>query len=41
MSNTHLFYKNILPVNKQRHAEWSIVGSESFDFARGIHSPMR
>ena len=38
MSTASLFYKNITPINKQRHAGWSIVGSDSFAFARGIHS---
>lgn len=38
MSNASLFYKNVTPINKQRHANWSIVGSESFAFAKGIHS---
>lgn len=38
MSNSFLFYKNVTPVNKQRHADWSIVGSERFDFAKSIHS---
>lgn len=38
MSTASLFYKNVTPLNKQRHANWSIVGSDSFAFARGIHS---
>ncbi len=38
MTTTLMFYKNVTPVNKQRHANWSIVGSDRFDFAKGIHS---
>lgn len=38
MSNTMLFYKNVAPVNKQRHAQWGIVPSNRFDFARTINS---
>lgn len=38
MSNTLLFYKNVAPINKQRHANWGIVGSNRFDFARSINS---
>lgn len=32
------FYKTVVPVNKQRHSNWSIVGSENFTFAKGLHS---
>jgi hypothetical protein len=38
MSTTLSFYKNVVPVNKQRHAQWGIVGSSNFDFARTINS---
>lgn len=38
MSNTLLFYKNVAPINKQRHAHWGIVGSNRFEFARSINS---
>ena len=38
MSNPSLFYKNVAPVNKQRHLDWSIVGSDSFAFVKTIHS---
>jgi hypothetical protein len=38
MSNASPFYKNVTPVNKVRHANWSIVGSDRFDFAKNIHS---
>lgn len=38
MSNPTSFYKNITPLNKHSHANWSIVGSESFAFAKGLHS---
>lgn len=38
MSNTMLLYKNVVPVNKQRHAQWAISGSERFDFAKTTNS---
>jgi len=38
MSTAALFYKNVTPVNKVRHADWSIVGSNTFEFAKNIHS---
>ena len=38
MSNTMLFYKNVAPVNKQRHAKWGIVSKNQFHFARTINS---
>ena len=38
MSKTMLLYKNIAPVNKKRHADWGIVASDRFEFARGTNS---
>lgn len=33
-----MMYKDVAPVNKQRHAKWTISGTERFDFARTTNS---
>lgn len=38
MSNSMLFYKNVAPLNKQRHADWSVKGTDSFGFSKMINS---
>lgn len=38
MSNTMLLYKNVAPVNKQRHAKWAVSGSQRFEFAKSTNS---
>lgn len=38
MSKSMLFYQNVVPLNKQRHAQWAIAATERFDFAREINS---
>lgn len=38
MSNTMLLYKNVAPVNKERHAKWGVTGTERFDFAKNTNS---
>jgi SapC len=36
--SSHSFYKNVTPVNKQRHAQWAIATSNRFHFASSINS---
>lgn len=38
MTKSMLFYQNVTPVNKERHAKWAVESSKSFDFARDINS---
>ena len=38
MSRTMLLYKKIAPVNKSRHANWGVTGSDRYDFASETNS---
>lgn len=38
MSTKMLFYKNLAPLNKVQHANWGIIGSNTFEFARNSNS---
>lgn len=38
MTTSMLFYKNVAPINKKRHASWAITPSEGFGFTRGVNS---
>lgn len=38
MSKQLLLYKNLMPVNKERHGDWSVEANEKYDFAQGINS---
>lgn len=38
MSNSMLFYKNVAPLNKQRHANWAVKGTDSFQYSESINS---
>ena len=38
MSTQQLFYKDVAPVNKERHANWGILDTKDYRFARTINS---
>lgn len=38
MSTQQLFYRTVVPVNAERHRDWSVKTGESYAFAAGVNS---
>jgi hypothetical protein len=38
MAKNFLFYQNVVPVSKERHANWSVQRSDGYQFARDVNS---